>query len=334
MNSKSSDRVEEEQERWDNAVNACYVCGKEGSPDLKLQRCSRCKCSLYCSADCQKKGWSQGHKLECKIIATEKEGTWSLATGSCAMLSKRHRLWNEPTPEAGVEIARDITGQKISFREVYPRNALLGMWMYKLIMLDQRKVQLISNFLMGNHKGKPIPSNLKLSSERKTLLRSIFLVGCGCCGQPTIAEIVKFKLSREKVQKWKEFPQATFFGIDDEKGEGTITFLSKKSKNTSTCAIGAVTAHMNLLMDPSVVDFSSNENFDEFYLFSKTKCPAVALDPRAVERDLCKVFEALNISTYPSIDAIMAATSMRVVGKQLGIPQQYHLLREFDGIRW
>merc|ERR1719264_1865488 len=100
MNSLS-DRVEEEQNRWDEAVNSCYVCGMEASSDLKLQRCGRCKCSLYCSLTCQKKGWSQGHKIECKVITTEKsQGTWILATGTVAMLSKGHRLWNGPTPKA------------------------------------------------------------------------------------------------------------------------------------------------------------------------------------------------------------------------------------------
>jgi hypothetical protein len=43
-------------------IPACDGCGNDYSGKL---RCSRCECSFYCSKDCQKAAWKQGHKHEC-----------------------------------------------------------------------------------------------------------------------------------------------------------------------------------------------------------------------------------------------------------------------------
>jgi len=331
--------MEEEQIRWDKAVNSCYECGKEASSDLKLKRCTRCKYTLYCSLTCQKKGWSQGHKDECLEIAKEKsQGTWSLATGTVAMLPNGHRLWNEPTPEAGLEIAKEVSSQKLSAREVYSRNALLGLWMSRLIMLDHDQLQLFADFMMGSCRIRLMPQHLLKSPERMALLRGIFLVGCGSCGQPTLAEIVKVKFRRHKLQKWKEMNECTFFEIDKETG-GTATFMCRRSKNvasltsshTSTCAMGVIARDLQEFTNPTFM--ATVGNFDNVHLFCDKKFPNVALDADAVERDLCQVLEALGISTYPSIDAIMSATSMRVLRDDQGIPQKYHLLRKYIGVR-
>ena len=52
---------------------ACPGCGKHGTEDHKLQRCSRCKHSWYCGPECLKKHWSAGHQQQCKCLATRRE---------------------------------------------------------------------------------------------------------------------------------------------------------------------------------------------------------------------------------------------------------------------
>jgi len=43
----------------------CGVCGKYEADGVQLQVCSACKMERYCSTDCQKRGWADGHKLMC-----------------------------------------------------------------------------------------------------------------------------------------------------------------------------------------------------------------------------------------------------------------------------
>jgi len=326
--------MDEFQNLWDKAINACYYCGKEASSDVKLRRCGRCKCALYCSVTCQKKAWSQGHKDECQDIATEKSlGTWSPMTGKVPMLPKDHRLWKEPTPEGGLTIAQDCLAIDVSMLDVYRRNPLLGTWMSRLIMLDQSQLDLVAEFLQGNCKLSLMPKKLLKNYERRELIRSIFLVGCGMCGQPTIAEIVKVKFCRHKLQKWKEMKECTFLEIDKDTG-GSATFLCKRSKSTTTCAMGVIAKRLNLFQDPAMM--TKIGNFDDLYLFSDKNAPTTVVDVDTVKRDLCQVLEALDIPTEAGIDAIMAATSIRVLSEQLRIPQEYHLKRKYLGVqcRW
>lgn len=336
-----SDKIELELNRWVNAVNACYECGKEGTSDLKLQRCGRCKYTLYCSAACQKKHWINGHIDECKLIAKEKsKGTWSLATGTCAKLAKGHRLFRDPTPPDGIELAREVAEQNknLPIREIYARNPLLGLWISRLYMLDREQLQLFADFLLGECMFMKMPEHLRNAPERMVLLRSIFLVGCGSCGQPTIAEIVQVKFRRHKLQTWKEMKECVFFEIDKENG-GSATFLCKRSfntpklmsGNTSTCAMGVLAKQFDNFTDPSFMNYI--KDFDPVILFSTKGKPNDPLDADAVERDLCQVLEALDIPTYPSIDAIMAATSFRVLREDQGIEQRYRTLRYYKGVR-
>ena len=45
--------------------NSCNYCGD----NLKsLQKCSACNVTFYCSKECQKKDWTDGHKEECKEL--------------------------------------------------------------------------------------------------------------------------------------------------------------------------------------------------------------------------------------------------------------------------
>jgi len=48
--------------------NACSFCGSKESETIKHKRCSACRQRLYCSSDCQKQDWKQGHKEECKKL--------------------------------------------------------------------------------------------------------------------------------------------------------------------------------------------------------------------------------------------------------------------------
>ena len=46
-----------------NASRCAHCFGRA----KKLRRCSACKRCYYCSVECQKKDWVQGHQLECKF---------------------------------------------------------------------------------------------------------------------------------------------------------------------------------------------------------------------------------------------------------------------------
>ena len=54
-------------------LRECTVCHKVKPPEEKgtFKRCSRCKCVVYCSVECQQKDWKRCHKDSCKkIIST------------------------------------------------------------------------------------------------------------------------------------------------------------------------------------------------------------------------------------------------------------------------
>ena len=43
-------------------------CGKEETKQNKFKRCSRCWSTKYCSAECQKKDWKDGHAMKCEAV--------------------------------------------------------------------------------------------------------------------------------------------------------------------------------------------------------------------------------------------------------------------------
>eukprot|EP01083_Nonionella_stella_P112031 329069_1 len=49
---------------------SCATCHKAGA----TSRCTACKCTYYCSRDCQRKDWKQ-HKRICKMLKEEEEKT-------------------------------------------------------------------------------------------------------------------------------------------------------------------------------------------------------------------------------------------------------------------
>ena len=49
----------------------CFSCGKRrASGEINMQKCSGCKCAIYCSEVCQRAHWKKGggHKTMCKKI--------------------------------------------------------------------------------------------------------------------------------------------------------------------------------------------------------------------------------------------------------------------------
>ncbi len=51
----------------------CSRCYRHAPAGTALLRCSSCRRSMYCTKDCQKLDWRDGHKLECKAT----DGLWS-----------------------------------------------------------------------------------------------------------------------------------------------------------------------------------------------------------------------------------------------------------------
>ena len=65
---KSSSTASSDADTKGKKKRACACCGKTSKKKapVKLQVCSRCKTSFYCSAECQKVDWHNGHKDKCK----------------------------------------------------------------------------------------------------------------------------------------------------------------------------------------------------------------------------------------------------------------------------
>lgn len=49
-------------------IQHCTCCGRMGSEDVILMKCSACKAVVYCTRECQKKDWKAGHKQKCQIL--------------------------------------------------------------------------------------------------------------------------------------------------------------------------------------------------------------------------------------------------------------------------
>ncbi|POM74650.1 hypothetical protein PHPALM_8360, partial [Phytophthora palmivora] len=45
-------------------LRRCAKCDKRAAPDKELKRCTRCKCTFYCDAQCQRGHWKD-HKVSC-----------------------------------------------------------------------------------------------------------------------------------------------------------------------------------------------------------------------------------------------------------------------------
>ena len=49
----------------------CAACGSFEGITLKHKVCSNCKSVYYCSQECQRVHWKNGHKEQCKILKAE-----------------------------------------------------------------------------------------------------------------------------------------------------------------------------------------------------------------------------------------------------------------------
>lgn len=50
----------------------CSRTRRPGEQRQPAKRCSGCSTAKYCSIICQKKDWASGHKIACKLVATER----------------------------------------------------------------------------------------------------------------------------------------------------------------------------------------------------------------------------------------------------------------------
>ena len=64
--------VKQDQSGGDGNVSTLKCSFSSCQKSFKL-RCSSCKSVGYCSTDCQKKDWLQGHKTVCKLVVAEKQ---------------------------------------------------------------------------------------------------------------------------------------------------------------------------------------------------------------------------------------------------------------------
>lgn len=70
-------------------LHACHACSRQETADTKFAACSRCKCTFYCSRECQRKDW-KNHKVECRSAQQAQAQTASQRNGrskSIEMLS-------------------------------------------------------------------------------------------------------------------------------------------------------------------------------------------------------------------------------------------------------
>ena len=58
---------------YDFRTSVCWECGKSpsGLVDAQLRECSRCQTACYCSVECQRSAWKEGHKQKCSVLANE-----------------------------------------------------------------------------------------------------------------------------------------------------------------------------------------------------------------------------------------------------------------------
>jgi hypothetical protein len=54
----------------DKKDEVCHNCHEK---EIKLQKCARCGCAMYCSRKCQKDHW-KNHKKQCDLIVQQTEG--------------------------------------------------------------------------------------------------------------------------------------------------------------------------------------------------------------------------------------------------------------------
>lgn len=78
-----------------DSADRCAVCmSKTSANDSALFRCSRCAKEYYCSTDCQRKDWKDGHAAMCKLIAKRSEITGDFVRNEEMLVRILHFLKN------------------------------------------------------------------------------------------------------------------------------------------------------------------------------------------------------------------------------------------------
>ena len=89
----------------------CAGCGALGSG---FSRCGRCKMTLYCSVNCQKKHWKGGHKQQCSAVKDQ------------AKIPKKNKSDREPGAPAPPRPAPRADGPSEQFARKTTMNGILG----------------------------------------------------------------------------------------------------------------------------------------------------------------------------------------------------------------
>lgn len=75
-----------EAAKADGLGRVCFFCGTpEAAGTLSLKRCNRCEAAFYCSAECQRRDWRAGHKLDCVQV----QGSQGLGARSSSSSARR-----------------------------------------------------------------------------------------------------------------------------------------------------------------------------------------------------------------------------------------------------
>jgi hypothetical protein len=311
-----------EQSKWDAAVDCCAQCGAKTT---KMLKCSRCRACFYCSVACQRKAYKQ-HKKQCFKIAKEKQAAgsaWGITTHEMPQLPVEHPRIVEPN-EAGVKLAKEVLATGTMPSSVTPFNPILAMWMQGQCALTHVELRKVSDRLMDSE-------SLEISTPALAL-RAIILIGCSAAGQPTLEEVLQFKIGFQSVTRlaltMHECAKATLANGDE--------FFWARSRDTMTCPVGALamltmmsmTGMMGMSPDGGDI-FAMMDNF----IFHNTGAPTVALDAGTVERDVQAVLRAVGVSDAISINARMHATSFRVLTES-GVPIQIADQRHTPSFFW
>ncbi|RDB20860.1 hypothetical protein Hypma_011970 [Hypsizygus marmoreus] len=100
------------------------LCTMPATPEVKLMKCSRCSSLSYCSKECQVVDWKNGHKANCKVMATERRaGIAKVVYGHAAR--RRDRAFHLALSKYDATRQRDFLRDQAS--QKYPDSSLTDL---------------------------------------------------------------------------------------------------------------------------------------------------------------------------------------------------------------
>lgn len=167
-------------------------CYNEG---YKMLRCSKCKCTYYCSKQCQKKDWTI-HKLTCRMgdISQSKSSTYKMMT---TMLRRKRKYFKRRFFELfETDYSESLDDESCSEHAVCSRNVTFKNFAIQMDFVDQHfDVVLICDLLKANQLPDWFCNQAESTREfiagvrtqQSTLLRNQLLViarfpSCDSCG--------------------------------------------------------------------------------------------------------------------------------------------------------